>query len=337
MTNPHLGEGGSLWVPPAARATASAAAYELGRSRDLRELRARVRADALDYGNVLSRDLLMKHGVDDQMVRREIHADRWRAHGRQTIAVHTGPMDVSADRWRAVWEVGAGIAVVDGVTALQAAGMTGYADDGIHVSVRHTAAVTPVDGVVIHKIASRLPDEGLLTGLPRTRPAIAAVRAATWARTDRQAALLLVLPVQQRLISGAQLLDASIRVRRRARRRLIQVLAGDIANGSQSLGELDFVVACRRRGLPEPTRQAIRHLPNGRVYLDIEWEEARLAVEIDGAGHLFGLQPAFDNLRQNAVMMRDTLLLRVDLIGWRIMPDAYLDQVTGAYFHRRAA
>ncbi len=139
------------------------------------------------------------------------------------------------------------------------------------------------------------------------------------------------------MISGAQLLDASIRVRRRARRRLIQVLAGDIANGSQSLGELDFVVACRRRGLPEPTRQAIRHLPNGRVYLDIEWEEARLAVEIDGAGHLFGLQPAFDNLRQNAVMMRDTLLLRVDLIGWRIMPDAYLDQVTGAYFHRLAA
>ena len=116
----------------------------------------------------------------------------------------------------------------------------------------------------------------------------------------------------------------------------ILVVDDDIDN-AHSLGELDFVQACLRRGLPAPSRQAIRHLPGGRAYLDIEWEEAKLAVEIDGAGHLFGLQPTFDTLRQNDVALRDTLLLRVDLIGWRIMPDAYLDQVSHAYFGRRAA
>ena len=306
-------------------------------ARDRWALRAQLRSDADAFGGVLSRDLLTAAGVDDQTIRREIQAGRWRARGRQTVALHTAPLDAVAERWRAVWEVGVRVAAVDGVSALQAAGLTGYVDDLVHVSVKHTVSTSSIDGVATHKIIRRLPGEVLTNGLPRTRPPIAAVRAASWARTDRQAALLLAMPVQQRLVSGAQLVEASQRVRRRARRRLIHVLAGDIANGAHSLGELDFVQACLRRGLPAPSRQAIRHLPGGRAYLDIEWEEAKLAVEIDGAGHLFGLQPTFDTLRQNDVALRDTLLLRVDLIGWRIMPDAYLDQVSHAYFGRRAA
>lgn len=305
------------------------------RARDARVLRARLGSDAEAFGGVLSRDLLTAAGVNDQMIRRQVDGGRWRSWGRQTVALHTAPLDPVARRWRAVWEVGVRVAVVDGVSALQAAGLTGYVDDLVHVSVKHTASISSIDGVAPHKIIRRLPGEALTNGLPRTRPPIAAVRAATWARTDRQAALLLAMPVQQRLVSGAQLVEAAQQVRRRARRRLIHVLAGDIANGAHSLGELDFVQACLKRGLPPPSRQAVRRLPGGRAYLDVEWEEAKLAVEIDGAGHLFGLQPTFDTLRHNDIALRDTLLLRVDLIGWRIMPDAYVDQVSHAYFSRR--
>ncbi len=308
--------------------------YPTTSPRDRAVVRRTATELAQPQSGVLSRDLLMTCGADDRVIRRELAAGRWRRHGRQTIALHTGDLDVVAQRWRAIWESGVRIAAIDGVTALKAAGLTGFTEETIHVSVRHSMTIRPTPGVVVHKLIRRLPDELLDNGLPRTRPAIAAVRAAQWARSDRQAALVLAMTVQQRLATGDQLLDASIRVRRRNRRRLIHLLAADIADGAHSLGELDVVAACRARGLPEPSRQAVRRLPTGTAYLDLEWHGAKLAVEVDGSGHFWGLQPSDDALRFNEILLQDTLVLRVNLLGWRLDPQAYVDQICRAYFAR---
>ncbi|MEO5608120.1 MAG: hypothetical protein ABIQ61_06650 [Ornithinibacter sp.] len=299
------------------------------------ERRRAARDLATDYGGVLSRALLRTVDVDHEMVRRELATERWAIHGNQTVAMTTGPLDVMARRWRAIWEVGVRVAALDGVTALQHAGMTGFVDHDVHVSVKHTVEVAPLDGVRIHKVVRRLEHEVLGAGIPRTRAAVAAIRAAHWASTDRQAALLLVLPVQQRLCTGAQLIEAETLVRGRNRRRLIRVLVRDVADGAHSLGELDLVHACRRRGLPEPARQEVRRLPGGRAYLDVAWRESRLAVEVDGAGHAMGLQMLDDALRQNEVQLGHELVLRVPIIGWRLTPHAYLDQICAAYWSRR--
>lgn len=296
--------------------------------------RARALELAADHEGVLSRALLRAVGVDHRMVRREVAAARWATHGVQTVALFTGALGPTAERWRAVWEVGADIAALDGVTALQHAGMTGFDDDTVHVSVRHTAEVVPVDRVRIHKVIRRVDGELALGGVPRTRPPVAAVRAAHWAASDRQAALLLVMPVQQRLCTGAQLIAASAAIRGRRRRALVRILVHDIADGAHSLGGLDVVEACLRRGLPRPARQTVRRLPDGNAYLDVEWPEARLVVEVDGAGHARALAPSDDALRQNAVALGDDLVLRVGLLGWRLTPDAYLDQICAAYWRR---
>jgi very-short-patch-repair endonuclease len=300
----------------------------------LAQRRSAARALAEQYGGVVSRRLLRGVGVDRGMVAREVAAGRWQLLGRQTVAVHTGPVGDLARRWRAVWEVGHRIAVVDGVTALLHAGMTGFDDPLVHLSVRHTAAVRDVEGVRTHKVVRRVTDELVIAGLPRTRPAVAATRAAHWACSDRQAALLLCLPVQQRLCTGVQLAAAQQAIRGRTRRRLVGQLVRDVADGAQSLGELDVVAACRQRGLPEPSRQVVRRLPGGTAYLDIAWEEARLVVEVDGAGHGWALQPAHDALRQNEILLSDELVLRIDLIGWRLTPEAYADQIVRAYWQR---
>ena len=298
----------------------------------VRRRRARELAD--DYGGVLSRALLRGCDVDHEMVRREIAAERWMVHGHQTVAMTTAPLSTAARRWQAVWETGLKVAALDGTSALQHAGLTGFDDETVHLSVKHTAEVTPLHGVRIHKVIRRLEHEVIDAGIPRTRPSVAAVRAAHWAVSDRQAALVLVMPVQQRLCTGAQLVEAESLIRGRNRRKLIHVLVHDIADGAHSLGELDVVAACRRRGLPEPTRQEVRRLPNGAAYLDIAWKEARLVVEVDGAGHALGLQVIGDDLRQNEVQLGDELVLRVSLIGWRLMPEAYLDQICAAYWSR---
>jgi hypothetical protein len=300
-------------------------------TRTTAERRRFARAAAVPFGGVLSRRRLRSLGIDARMILREVRAERWRTWGRQTVALHTGELDVLASRWRAVWEVGERIAVLDGVSSLDAAGMVGFKESDMHVSVRHSHDVEPVEGVRIHKVIRRVHGEVITTGIPRTIPEVAAIRAAHWATSDRQAALVLCMPVQQRLLTGDDLVDASRRVRGRTRRRFIRLVAADIADGAHSLGELDFAGACRARGLPEPDRQASRRGPRGAVYLDARWSNG-LVVEIDGAAHRWGLAVADDNLRANGVSLQRDLVLRIDLVGWRLAEAAYMDQVCAGYW-----
>jgi very-short-patch-repair endonuclease len=229
-----------------------------------------------------------------------------------------------------VWEVGADVAAIDGVSALLYAGLEGFADDAVHVSVLHWHRTPHPPGTRVHKVIRRTPDELPRVGLPRVRPALAAVRAAQWAASDRQAALVLAMTVQQRLTTPARLARAHVECPGRARRAFIGQVIRDLTAGSQSLGELDFAALCRRRGLPEPDRQVVRTGPRGRVYLDVRWAGLGLVVEIDGAQHRLGLALTEDNLRQNDVALDGDMVLRIDLLGLRVARDRFLDQVERA-------
>lgn len=281
-------------------------------------------------GGVISRDELQAIGINGGDVKREVGAGRWRLHGSQTVALHTGPLSVEDDRWRTIWEVGRKIAAIDGVTALQAAGLRHFAEDDVHVSVVHTNSVRAVAGARLHKVIRRLPDEVVETGLPRTRPPVAALRAAYWARSDRQAALILLMTVQQRLAAPAQLLAWSGQLRGRKRRAFIKLVLADIADGVQSLGELDFARLCRSWGLPEPTRQVVRRGPRGRMYLDVRWAKEGVVVEIDGVQHREGLAVTVDNLSRNAVVLLGDRVLRIDVIGLRLHEGDFMRQVAAA-------
>lgn len=281
----------------------------------------------------MSRAQLAGAGITEIHVRRAIESGRWARHGRQTVAVHTAPLDLVARRWHAVWEVGASIAALDGVTALQAAWLSGFVDDRVHVSVKHNHNTTPVTGVVVHKVIRRAPGEVQAAGPPRVRPAVAAIRAAHWAVSDRQAALVLLMTAQQKLTTPGLLAAAQRSVRGRTRRAFVRAVVRDIAFGVESLGELDFAARCRARGMPEPSRQVVRHGARGRVYLDVRWHCCALVVEIDGAQHREGLNVMLDNLRQNDLVLTGDRVLRIDVIGLRLEPDRFLDQVEAGHRH----
>ena len=279
----------------------------------------------------MSRAELRALGWDRDAVARQVLAGRWALHGRQTVALHTSTLSEGARRWRGVWEVGSRVAALDGVTALQAAGLTGFRDDRVHVSVKHNAHVPLVEDLVLHKVVRRIEGELTTAGIPRVIPPVAAVRAAHWAVSDRQAALLLVMPVQQRLVSGPQLLAATKAVRGRTRRAFIPTVARDIADGAQSLGELDFAAMCRRRGLPEATRQAVRRVGLARAYLDVALEDVGLVVEIDGSQHHWGVAATDDQFRQNELVIAGDRVLRMTLMGLRLDPERFMDQVCAAH------
>jgi very-short-patch-repair endonuclease len=98
-----------------------------------------------------------------------------------------------------------------------------------------------------------------------------------------------------------------------------------------SLGELDFTRLARRYGLPRPSHQAVRTGPDGRVYLDISWDEVGLVVEIDGGHHGLALNPVDDALRQNERVAVGERVLRIPVIGLRVATDKFMQQVRRTY------
>lgn len=300
-------------------------------AREERATRAAALPGAGD--GIVHRRHLREAGVGRADVRSEVTAGRWTALGIHSVALHTGPLSDRARLWRAVWETGSG-AILDGVSALHAAGLTGFTFDRIDVAVPAGRRINPVQGVRVRRRRDLGPT--LMAGLPRARPEAAVIRAAQWAVSDRQAVLLVCLVVQQRMVSHARLLDAVGLLTRVARRDLVRAVVRDVCDGAHSLGELDFAAMCRAAGLPEPSRQAVRHGPGGRIYLDVAWEDIGLVVEIDGGHHALALGSIDDALRQNEVVIAGERVLRVPVIGLRLAPERFLEQVARAHAALRA-
>ena len=291
-------------------------------SRD-RVVMAEDRSRLTDH--VLSRSELVAWGVDRFDVAREVAHGRWAELGRRTIATHCGPLTERA-LWRhALYEVGSAGAL-DGVSALRAAGLTGF-EDATVVSVRHGWQPFRLPGIVVHELRGWNESDVVGPDLRRVRAPLAAVRAASWARTDRQAALLLVMVAQQRIARGQDMLAQLPRFIRLRRRQLIKGVLADVTDGVQSLGELDFTRECRRRGLPEPSRQVVRRGPQGRVFLDAYFDEFGVIVEIEGAHHDLVAHAIDDALRQNALTTGPDDFVRIPVIGFRTRTDAFMKQV----------
>lgn len=236
----------------------------------------------------------------------------------------TGP----AQWWHAMWESGAGT-VLDGVAALLASGMTGFSPDVIDVAIPKRNRRHRVPGVRLRQYSVTPPT--IRGGIPRVVPERALLNAMQWAMTDRVAALLLCLAVQQRIVSPPRLLTAFMALARCRRREFIAAVIWDVCDGAHSLGELDVVSLCRRYGLPPPTRQAVRRTPGGRVYLDLAWEDIGLVIEIDGGHHATALSPVLDALRQNDVVLGDETVLRVPVLGLRLFEERFMTQILQGY------
>jgi hypothetical protein len=284
------------------------------------------------YG-VASRRQLYALGLRRWDVKAEIRAGRWLRRGPQSISNLTGDLNEQGRWWSAVIEVGSR-AALDGVTALQAAGLRGFTEPAIHVSMPKSGRPRPRPGVVLHETRRRKPGDVVDAGVPRVRPAVAAVRAALWAASDRQAALLLTMAVQQRLVTVTAVTEAMGDVRRHRRRRFVLRLLLDLQGGVQSLAELDFARMCREAGLPEPDRQVVHGLGDGQAVVDVEWIEYDLIVEIDGVQHRAAPMVVADAIRQNDLTTRRSAVLRIPVLGLRTEPARFLDQVRTALISR---
>lgn len=282
-------------------------------------------------GGVLSRRQLYAAGVTRAEVRAHVRAGRWRRIGTQSVALATGPLSQEAIWWSAVLEAGPR-AFLDGTSALLASGLEHFTEMRTRVSVPRGVPVarrrTP--GLDIRQTRRWAATDVASSGVPRTRPAIAAVRGALWAVSDAQAALILSMTVQQGLARAEEIAEELLRIRRDKRRRYLHVVVNDLLGGIRSLSELRFVDGCRARGIPEPDAQVLVRTSLDTYYLDFRWRLFDVVVEVDGIQHAWVTEVVGDALRQNEVTLSGDTVLRLPVLGLRVAPDDFFAQVEQA-------
>lgn len=249
--------------------------------------------------------------------------------GDQSLCLHNAEVERVGLWWAAVFQ-GGPRACLDGVSSLQASGLERYDEERIRVSVPPGARIRRNRLFDIRQTRRWQVEDLAVGGVPRTRVEVAAVRAGLWARTDKQATYLLTLVVQQGLTAPDALGRQLLRIRRDRRRTLLHTVVHDLLDGARSLGELDVGAELRRRGLPLPERQVLRCDRRRRYYLDLHWPRWRLVLEIDGIHHAWAESVIGDALRQNSLALQGDTILRLPLLGLRLAPEKFFEQVERA-------
>ena len=221
----------------------------------------------------------------------------------------------------------AGLVALGSHTALAILGFRTFAQeaDDIHLIITRGARTTPMTGVRVHE-SRRLRAEQLIMvdGLPCTGAARSAIDAAAWQPFPRFACAIVAAVVQQGLASAAEL-DNELRYVGRVRHKAyLRLAVRDIADGAQSLGELDLAAVCRRFGLAPPVRQVPRRDSAGRWrYLDGQWNLASgevVVLEVDGGHHRDVEHWQSDMRRERAVVVSRRRVLRATIFELRLDP-----------------
>jgi hypothetical protein len=247
-----------------------------------RELPEACRELADRQRGVLSREQVLRTGLDSSSLARLVRSGRWQQLGRGVYALFSGEPPRHAVLWAAVLRAGAE-AALSHRTAAELYGLTDRPAAAIYVTIPETRRIHPIAGLVIHR--SRRLAEARHPALlpPRTRIEETVLDLVADSETLDSAFGWLSAACQRRLTTAAHLRAALSRRRKvRWRTQLIQAL-GDIGSGEHSLLEHGYVRRVERpHGLPAAIRQARLRRGSGNQYLDGLYAEFGVGMELDG-------------------------------------------------------
>lgn len=284
---------------------------------------------AAEQAGMVSRAQLRALGWTADDVRNQAAAGRWRPHGRQAIALHSGPLTLEALRWLAVLEGGDECAVT-GLSALQSHGLSGFEPERVQCAVPLGGLTVRTDWYIRRQSRRLCPDAVHPARTPATvRVGPALVDALEIIGSRVLGCALMAALVQQRLLRPDDLRGLIQPEPTLPGRRVYLGVAGDIGCGAHSLLEIDFRALARRARIPPPLGQSRRVDSAGRVrYLDADF--GSFAAEVDGALHLRPLSWWDDMLRQNDVVIAGKPVLRFPSVMIRARPDQVIDQLRRA-------
>lgn len=262
--------------------------------------------------------------------RARVRAGTWRSYGG-VVVMHNGPLTVEQAEWVALLYCGLGAALA-AASAMIKAGVKVDQPPRPQVVIPWWRGVLKTDLADVRRSRllsatevhpSRQP--------PQLRLARATIDAASLARKPDDVRALLCGPVQQRRLLPGQLRDAVGRVGPIPGRGLMLRTLDDLELGAQSIHELRFTRGLRRAKLPQPDRQVWRQHPDGRRYLDCEWDAYCVHAEIDGLAHRLVGQWVADLDRSNELEILKTGC-RLRIVGFLLFEQEQhvMDQVRRA-------
>lgn len=282
-----------------------------------------------EHEGVLDTDVVLRYLTYAEL-RWRVASGRWQRPCKGVVVTQSGPLTDHQALRVALLRAGP-TAALAGLTAARLDGFTGFgdrlpvADSPIHVLLPsgNPRRLGPLRLNVVTHYSRTLTSEDVHPARQprRTRIARSLVDAAAWMPTDRGAAAILAAGVQQRLVRVEDLRRVVNRIETLRRRGLVTGLLADIEGGAQALSELDFTrQVIRRHRLPEPSRQVARRDVQGRQrWIDVLWDEWKVAVEIDGVQHADPLQRWDDMERDNGLNLDGYRTLRFP--AWLVRQD----------------
>ena len=233
---------------------------------------------------LVSRAQALDHGVTDADMRRLLRRREWSTVHAGVYADHTGALTWLQRAWAAVltaWP--AALCHDSALRALEGPARRDRHDsDVIHVAVDRDRCIRVPELVVLHRISHFGDKVHLNTSPPRVRVEQAAIDVAAEAADESRAIAVLADVVQSRHTTPARLLEALAGRSRIARRQFLTEILRDVASGTCSVLERDYLDRVERpHGLPVASRQ-VRDSARGSLYRDVIYEAYDLVVELDG-------------------------------------------------------
>lgn len=268
-------------------------------------------------GGAASLSQLNDAGVTRGEVRGQLDADRWQRPSRGVVLAHNGEPTPTQALMTALLACPAETAV-SGPTA---AALDGYVlrdpvvppDARVHLTIPCGFSGPSGLGATLHWSRFLTPTDVHPAREPRrTRLPRSVVDWASWQQPDdeRRTRAIVLGVVQQQLVTPDQLRAHLARRAHCRHRRLIAESIDDAEGGVASVPEHDYATLVREWGLPRPTRQVVRHRPNGRAYLDVAWEEFNYFSEIEGAQHFWVGTRGDDLMRLNDLVIDGNRVLQ---------------------------
>ncbi|HMH90598.1 MAG TPA: hypothetical protein VK586_05885 [Streptosporangiaceae bacterium] len=231
---------------------------------------------------VVARSQSLRHGLGDDIIGSRLRSGRWIAMHRGVYATFSGEPGREAVLWAAVLRGGPG-AVLSHQTAAELLGLADEPGEVIHLTVpggRHPEAIR---GVQVHRSGRARAAAHPVQLPPRTRVEDTAIDLTQSAACLDDACGWLCRAAGRRLTTAARLraaLDSRPKVRWRTD---LEIALAEIGSGAHSLLEHRYIRDVERpHGLPPATRQARTGSGLRSRFVDNLYEDARLAIELDG-------------------------------------------------------
>ena len=239
-------------------------------------------------------------------VRWMVQSGRWQRPAKGVVVRHSGGLSFTES---VTCELLAqhSSAALGGLTAATLDGLRGFEPPSTFIVVSHGIRARRRPQVVVVRSRQLTAHDIHPVRTPRrTRLPRSIIDAASWAATDLRCQAIIASAVQQGLVTPSALDAVATRRMKAPRHALITETIRDVGGGSLSEYELLFIRMCRRHGLPTPTRQRRRKDASGRWrYLDVDFDDYQLVVEVDGQQHMEALPWWEDMMRNNELVVDD--------------------------------